>query len=372
MQKVISINLNGNAYQVEEQGYDLLREYLARAERELKDNPDRAEIMADLEQAVADKCQKYLAPHKSVVTTSEVSQIVAEMGPVSTGSASGEPSDKEDSGTPGGGQRGTSTPPPPKRLYRIVDGAMIAGVCNGLAAYFHVDVTLIRVGFVVVALITKGVAILAYVVAMFVVPEANTPEEQAAAGGAPFNAKEVVDRVKRQYGEGSKHWNREWRRHRREWRRRRRDWQRFGWTATAANYPPPPAWSLVVVPLFALVHMSLFLAAAAMMISLVNTRSVFSWRLPEDVPVWVGALILFIGYQTVVAPFRAVQHWAWRPGSGAATGWFAFWHAAVWLVGLAVVVWVASNNIPEVTEFMQRLPHLFREMSYAIRDFFRP
>ena len=60
MQKVISINLNGNAYQLDESGYDALHEYLASAERALASNPDRAEIMADLEQAIADKCQKFL------------------------------------------------------------------------------------------------------------------------------------------------------------------------------------------------------------------------------------------------------------------------------------------------------------------------
>ena len=54
MQKVISINLNGIAYQLEEDGYDALREYLAGAEQQLHDNPDRAEIMADLEQAFVD------------------------------------------------------------------------------------------------------------------------------------------------------------------------------------------------------------------------------------------------------------------------------------------------------------------------------
>ena len=36
MQKVISINLNGNAYQLDESGYDTLREYLARAERDTR------------------------------------------------------------------------------------------------------------------------------------------------------------------------------------------------------------------------------------------------------------------------------------------------------------------------------------------------
>ena len=49
MQKVISVNLNGNVYQLDESGYDTLREYLASAEQQLRDNPDRADIMADLE-----------------------------------------------------------------------------------------------------------------------------------------------------------------------------------------------------------------------------------------------------------------------------------------------------------------------------------
>ena len=52
MQKVITINLNGNAYQVDEAGYAALVAYLEGAERQLKDNPDRAEIIAaDIEQA---------------------------------------------------------------------------------------------------------------------------------------------------------------------------------------------------------------------------------------------------------------------------------------------------------------------------------
>ena len=88
MNKVITINLNGNAYQVEERGYELLCEYLDGAESQLKDNPDRAEILLDLERAIAEKCRRQLNPHKSVVTTAEIDQILAEMGPVEGGAES--------------------------------------------------------------------------------------------------------------------------------------------------------------------------------------------------------------------------------------------------------------------------------------------
>ena len=57
MQKVINISLNGIAYQLEEPGYNLLSAYLERAESRLKDSPDRAEVTADLEQAIGEKCR---------------------------------------------------------------------------------------------------------------------------------------------------------------------------------------------------------------------------------------------------------------------------------------------------------------------------
>jgi phage shock protein PspC (stress-responsive transcriptional regulator) len=356
MQKVIGINLNGNAFQFEEGGFIVLQEYLARAERELADNPDRAEILADLEQAIADKCQKYLGPHKSVVTAAEAGQIVAEMGPVTSGAA--EPGNQNGAGAKQGAT--SSVPPPPKRLYRIPDGAMIAGVCTGIAAYFQIDVTLIRIGFVVLALLTWGVAIMAYVATMFLVPEANTPEERAAAGGIPFNAKEVVDRVKRHAEEGSRHWNRVWRQKQRRWRREYRQWA-----------APPPLWAGVVFPVFGLVHLVLFLTAAGMMVSLVNTGRVFYWQVPADVPLWASVLTLFIAYQIAVSPFRAAHAWAWHRSPQPAAAWLGLWHMSIWLVGLAIVVWVATNNIPEIGEFLLRLPHLFREFMYAVRDALR-
>lgn len=48
---------------------------------------------------------------------------------------------------------------------------MLAGVCAGLAHYLRVDPTLVRVGFAVLAIITWGVALLAYLVAWLLMPE---------------------------------------------------------------------------------------------------------------------------------------------------------------------------------------------------------
>src|ERR1700721_2780037 len=82
MNTVIIINLNGNAFHLEEPGFQSLRAYLERAQAALRDNPDKAEIMADLEQAIADKCAHFLRPHKNVLTAAEIDGVLKEMGPV--------------------------------------------------------------------------------------------------------------------------------------------------------------------------------------------------------------------------------------------------------------------------------------------------
>ena len=356
MQKVISINLNGHAYQVEEAGYDALRDYLAGAERTLAGNPDRSEIIADLEQAIANRCRQVLGPHKSVVTAAEMEQIIREMGPIQAPGAA----EEAESG-PGG--EPADAVPRPRRLYRIPDGAMIAGVCNGLAAYFGVDAMLVRAGFVVAALLTKGAAVIGYIAMMFVIPEAKTAEQRADAGGAPFNAKDVIERAKRQAAEGSRTW-------RRQWRRQQRQWRRYGWGAGAASpYGSMPAL-VAFLPLFGLVHVAMFVTMFAMLVSLVNTGSILRWQLPEDVPLWAGALILLVGYQIVVSPIRAAHHWAARPEAGPLAQWLAFWNAVVWLIGMAFALWIASNHVPELREFVQRLPPLARDFALAMRDLF--
>ncbi|MEX2273658.1 MAG: PspC domain-containing protein [Vicinamibacterales bacterium] len=354
MQKVITINLNGHAYQLDESGYEVLREYLARAERELEGNPDRAEIIADLEQAIADKCQRFLGPHKSVVTTREVEQIVGEMGPIDAAAGS-------DAGGGGeAGQRPAGTEAPPKRLHRIPEGAMIAGICTGVAAYFAIDVAIVRVGFVIAALVTQGAGIIAYVVMMFVLPEAKTGEQRAAAGAAPFNARDVMDRAKDQYTKGT-------RRLRRHWRQQQRQWRRQAAATHGAVVYGPPGPAIVLLPLFGVVHLALFLIMAATMISLVNTGQVLGWELDPDVPVWAAALILLVAYSIVVPPFRAMQYFYERPRAGQPAP-YAFWHAAISLVAIAVIFWVASNNIPEIREFLQQVPDLFRDFTSALRD----
>ncbi len=113
-----------------------------------------------------------LGQFKTVVSTDEIETILKQMGPVvgSTEDAAGNSGASIDSTATASGaaRRG-------RRLYRILDGKMLTGVCNGLAAYAGVDVTWVRLGFALLTIFTSGFWLVGYAVLFFVMPVADTP-----------------------------------------------------------------------------------------------------------------------------------------------------------------------------------------------------
>lgn len=56
-----------------------------------------------------------------------------------------------------------------KRLYRSENEKMIAGVCSGIAEYFDIDPTLIRLAWVLFCALA-GSGIIAYIIAAIIIP----------------------------------------------------------------------------------------------------------------------------------------------------------------------------------------------------------
>ena len=57
-----------------------------------------------------------------------------------------------------------------KRLLRPRDGRMLAGVCSGLAAYFGIDVNLVRLAFGIFT-VFYGLGALIYLIAWVILPQ---------------------------------------------------------------------------------------------------------------------------------------------------------------------------------------------------------
>jgi len=57
-----------------------------------------------------------------------------------------------------------------KRLFRSLSDRKLWGICGGMGSYFNCDSTLIRVGWVLAAFLSGGLALLAYLVLVLVIP----------------------------------------------------------------------------------------------------------------------------------------------------------------------------------------------------------
>ena len=159
MDKTISIRLTGHdeQFRLDEDAYDRLERYLDRAARRLQDDPERAEVLGDLERSVGDRLATAIGTSGRSATSADIDRILEEIGNVDTGR---EPAPEER----------PDAPPKPRRLHRIREGQQIAGVCNGLAEYAELDVGWVRTGFVLAGLFTAGFFILVYVALAFILP----------------------------------------------------------------------------------------------------------------------------------------------------------------------------------------------------------
>jgi len=180
MQRIyITARLNGVNLQFDEASFARLEAYLAEADRALEGNPDRAEILADLEQAIADQCRERMKADQVAVTLRHLEPTLEEIGPVQvpgTDSAPAQPARET-----------------PRRLEQVSEGALISGVCLGLARYLQVDVTLVRVIAVLLLFVSGGAMIVVYLILMLLLPYAPVQAGGAPIGKLPTKSREFVE-----------------------------------------------------------------------------------------------------------------------------------------------------------------------------------
>lgn len=363
MERVVAVNLAGHAYTVDESAYGRLKAYLDCAHAALAANPDRDEIMRDLEQAIAEKCARHLGAHRSVVSDSDIAVALEEMGPVEGAEAAGSAD----------APRPSAQEAPSKRLYRLRDGAVISGVCSGVGAYFTIDANIIRLLFIVATLVTGGGAILAYIAMMFIVPSANTREEWAQAHGLPFNAQEVIERAKEEYARFAN--DPPWGRRGRKWRRRYREWRRaHGWHRAfeAPSQPAPPrsaagyaarAFAGLCAIVFTIISAAFVIAFLFALFSLLTAGTVLSWAPPASVPLWFAIVALVLVYVLISTPLRMLRHWAYATMNGYPPEMHRRRHDGFgFLAVIAIALVIADAAWPEAHAALNQIPAMVRDL----------
>ncbi len=386
MNKVVTVNLNGNAYQVEEAAYEALQAYLDLARTKLAGNVDCAEIMTDIEQAIADKCDTFLGANHNVVSAAEMSQILQEMGPVE---ASPEPGAGTAEPAAGATQGAASPDVRTRRLYRLPEQGVFGGVCAGLAAYFNIDVVWVRRAFVALVFFTGGWFVV-WVVMLFVMPRATTPEEIALAHGAPFNAQDVINRAKKKYEEygtaAADFGRRQWARHepavrtaaskfnhviddlgaklragRASGMRRSAHRRRSAARARGLQRPDRPGYGAqvlagITLPVLSIVSAALFVALLAALLLLTDDRSIVGW-VPEMLGPRCFLPVLLLGaYLSVAMPLGAARSASRRYANGGGHfGWASIVDGLLWLAVAAALAWGVYEFVPGVQAAMAQL-----------------
>lgn len=185
MQRIsVTVMLNRSTLQFDEAAFLRLEQYLTDARRTLEGNPDRDEILADLEQAVADQCSRRLAAGSTRVTLAELQPALEEIGPVQAPAMA-----------PAAPAGAASRP-----LRQISEGAVISGVCLGLARYFGLDVVLLRIVAVLLVFATGGGMILVYLALMLLMPYAPLERGGKPVRWLPAKCRSFVEFVRGKLG----------------------------------------------------------------------------------------------------------------------------------------------------------------------------
>jgi phage shock protein C len=168
MDKTIVISLNGHPeqYRLRDDAYERLTRYLDGAASRLSDDPDRAEVLGDLERSIGDKLATVIGTEDRLVTRADIDGVLEAIGTVDTGR---EPERDE-----------ADDRPRPRRLRRIKEGQWLAGVCTGLADYSDIRVDWVRTLFIFATLLTAGGFALVYVAMAFILPVSPTREASDA------------------------------------------------------------------------------------------------------------------------------------------------------------------------------------------------
>lgn len=181
MREQVSVMLAGHeaGYLLDDGAHAALRAYLDESAARLTHDPDRSEILDDIERSVGDRLGALPRRPGEAVTAEQMAGVLTAVGPVDGGHPDA-PSDATPvtAAGPVGEPRG-------RFLCRITEGQTMAGVCTGVAAYTQVGHEAVQWVFFFLALFTGGLFALVYLVLVVVLPVVPTVAEYERMRDAP-------------------------------------------------------------------------------------------------------------------------------------------------------------------------------------------
>lgn len=210
MKKNITINMQGRLYAIDEDAYDLLKQYEDSLRNYFASKEGGHEIVDDIEARIAELFDEVVASGKAAIDISDVQTIIGRMG---NPQQMDDTDDEETAGTQADGAKGATSSVldqlkrlllrPGKRLYRDTDHKKVAGVMAGLARYYGGDVTWWRLVAIAIPLVLACCHlphilfywIVAYLILGITLPPVCSPEDRLRMDGRDVNPQNIAEEV---------------------------------------------------------------------------------------------------------------------------------------------------------------------------------
>lgn len=192
MNKIISANINGFVFNIDELAYEKLKKYLETIREKVKNH----EVMTDIENRIAELFDYRLKNGSQAIFERDVEDIMQQIGsPEQFGQE--EQETQKEKNTSEYTQREKRKY---RRLYRNEDDKVIGGVCSGIGAYFGIDPLFLRIGFAA-SLFLFGTGVLLYIILMVAMPVASTPSEKLEMMGEPVDFNNLGKTIEKDFKE---------------------------------------------------------------------------------------------------------------------------------------------------------------------------
>jgi phage shock protein PspC (stress-responsive transcriptional regulator) len=247
MKKVMSVNIGGLVFQIDNEAYTKLDGYIKALEKQFQGTEGSEEIIGDIESRIAEIFQDKMKAGRESIRTEDIDEIVRIMGapkdlgqesaeayatPGSPGSSTAQASSGSAEGStasagtgasaaghaggsssaagsasgdaasdPAGSRpqdhSGPSTGNNPKRFFRNSEDKLLGGVCSGFATYIDADPLIVRLAFLL-AVLGFGMGPVVYLILWIVVPEAKTTSEKLQMKGEKVTIDSIEKAIRKE------------------------------------------------------------------------------------------------------------------------------------------------------------------------------
>ena len=185
MNKIIKINLAGQAVSIDEQAYDSLSQYMRSLEKYFINTESGKEILEDIEARIA---ELFFATLRSNDFISEihVQEAITLMGTAQDMGAEDNDESQDSQGY---------KDPKRKKLFRDKDDAIFGGVCSGIGAYYGLDTIAVRIMFILLVMLA-GAPIVAYIILWAIIPAAITAQDRYRMHGDASTISDIANNIR--------------------------------------------------------------------------------------------------------------------------------------------------------------------------------